>query len=65
VIEARIFRKREAWFCSVNDVTARRSDVKMLNYKYGGSTGTSEWIVESTTISVGQVKDRQAGDSES
>jgi hypothetical protein len=53
VIEARIFRKREAWSCSVNDVTAKRSDVKMLNYKYVGSTGTSEWIVESTTISVG------------
>lgn len=51
VIETRVFRKHETWFCSVKDVTAKRSDAKMMNYKYGGITGTSEWIVESTTIS--------------
>jgi hypothetical protein len=48
--KARVFREHERWFCSVKDVTAKTSDVKMMNYRYGGITGTSEWIVESTTI---------------
>ena len=53
LIETRVFREHETWFCSVKDVTAKRSDTKMMNYKYDGITGTSEWIVESTTISKG------------
>ena len=53
VIEAKVFRNNKEWFCSVNDVTVGKSNTKVLDYKYTGITSTSEWIVESTTISKG------------
>src|ERR1017187_2177961 len=51
VMEAKIYETRGRWFCSVEDATTKRSDVKELDYAYSGTTNVSEWIVESTTIS--------------
>jgi hypothetical protein len=50
MIKTKVFREHQTWFCSVIDVTSKRADEKMMSYKYSGTTRTSEWIVESTTI---------------
>lgn len=52
VVKAKIYETRGNWLCSVQDVTRRSSDLRALDYGYRGTTRTSEWIVESTTISL-------------
>jgi len=51
VITAKILYRRGKWICSVRNLTTNSLDVRTLSYSYDGTTGTAEWVVESTTVS--------------